>query len=364
MNIKEVEKRLNITRANIRYYEKEGLLEPKRNENEYRDYSEDDLKRLQQILLFRKCNVSIQDIRLILNGSKTIDEVFKTQVVLIEKEIKELEGAKLMCEKLAHEKASIDTMNTEKYIDMMNTEEENGHKFYDISEDFILAKEKLYQSIVENNEFIKGEKMKKGLKVLLYVGSAVLLFLCLILCDYLFDKNIDWSSAIIFTTLFTVADTVGVRKYLENKNGKKFTKKQNIKHYVITILVMIIALFGYYSFEYLYTVNYAINGNVLEMSVKKALSDIASEKYADTVSLENHKILDYEVKNDELYVYVVASYKENEDVPKSIAFTLVYSKNKNDSGIYELKEFKEGENPTELKEKINVDFEEPIIENK
>lgn len=59
MTIKEVEKKLNITRANIRFYEKEGLLEPKRCDNEYRDYSEDDLKRLEKILLFRKCNISI-----------------------------------------------------------------------------------------------------------------------------------------------------------------------------------------------------------------------------------------------------------------------------------------------------------------
>ena len=49
MTIKEVEKKLNITRANIRFYEKEGLLQPKRCDNEYRDYSEDDLKRLEKI---------------------------------------------------------------------------------------------------------------------------------------------------------------------------------------------------------------------------------------------------------------------------------------------------------------------------
>ena len=67
MTIKEVEKKLNISRANIRFYEKEGLLEPKRCDNEYRDYSEDDLKRLEKILLFRKCNISIENIRLIFN---------------------------------------------------------------------------------------------------------------------------------------------------------------------------------------------------------------------------------------------------------------------------------------------------------
>ena len=61
--IKEVEKKLNITRANIRFYEKEGLLQPKRCDNEYRDYSEDDLKRLEKILIFRKCNISIENIQ-------------------------------------------------------------------------------------------------------------------------------------------------------------------------------------------------------------------------------------------------------------------------------------------------------------
>ena len=63
MTIKEVEKKLNITRANIRFYEKEGLLQPKRCDNEYRDYSEDDLKRLEKILIFRKCNISIENIQ-------------------------------------------------------------------------------------------------------------------------------------------------------------------------------------------------------------------------------------------------------------------------------------------------------------
>lgn len=87
-------KKLNITRANIRFYEKEGLLQPKRCDNEYRDYSEDDLKRLEKILIFRKCNISIENIRLIFNGVKNLDEVFKEQISVIENEVKQLNGAK------------------------------------------------------------------------------------------------------------------------------------------------------------------------------------------------------------------------------------------------------------------------------
>ena len=41
MTIKDVEERTGLSRSNIRFYEKEKLIEPSRNEsNGYRDYSE------------------------------------------------------------------------------------------------------------------------------------------------------------------------------------------------------------------------------------------------------------------------------------------------------------------------------------
>ena len=48
MKIKEVEDLVGITKANIRYYEKEGLLNPKRNEeNNYREYTLEDVRSLE-----------------------------------------------------------------------------------------------------------------------------------------------------------------------------------------------------------------------------------------------------------------------------------------------------------------------------
>ena len=49
MNIKEIEERSGLTRANIRYYEQEGLIAPVRRENKYRDYSEEDLETLLRV---------------------------------------------------------------------------------------------------------------------------------------------------------------------------------------------------------------------------------------------------------------------------------------------------------------------------
>lgn len=55
MTIKEVEKLVGITSANIRFYEKEGLFTPIRNtSNNYREYTEKDVEDLKK-LKFLEC---------------------------------------------------------------------------------------------------------------------------------------------------------------------------------------------------------------------------------------------------------------------------------------------------------------------
>ena len=46
-------------RANIRYYEQQGLLTPARRENGYREYSDEDLQTLQKIKLLRHLGLSL-----------------------------------------------------------------------------------------------------------------------------------------------------------------------------------------------------------------------------------------------------------------------------------------------------------------
>ena len=61
MFIKEVETLVGLTSKNIRYYEDVGLIKPNRNnENSYRIYSNDDLKKLKIIKFLRELNVPIQ----------------------------------------------------------------------------------------------------------------------------------------------------------------------------------------------------------------------------------------------------------------------------------------------------------------
>ena len=74
MNIAEAERRTGLTRANIRFYEKEGLLTPTRGENGYRDYTEDDVQTLRKIMLLRRLRLSVPDIRAIESGEKALPE--------------------------------------------------------------------------------------------------------------------------------------------------------------------------------------------------------------------------------------------------------------------------------------------------
>ena len=52
MTIKEVEEKTGLSRSNIRFYEKEKLIDPDRNENNgYREYSEQDVEKIKKIAL-------------------------------------------------------------------------------------------------------------------------------------------------------------------------------------------------------------------------------------------------------------------------------------------------------------------------
>ncbi len=67
-SIREVAELFNITTNKIRFYEKKGLLKSLRhNDNDYRKFDNEDIMRLQAILLYRSVGLSIKDTGDILN---------------------------------------------------------------------------------------------------------------------------------------------------------------------------------------------------------------------------------------------------------------------------------------------------------
>ncbi len=101
MTIKEAEERTGLSRSNIRFYEKEGLIRPQRNTgNRYRDYSERDIEELQKIACLRTLGISIEDIRRVAGGQANLYVVIQGQIPRLEQQMSELQNARRMCEKL------------------------------------------------------------------------------------------------------------------------------------------------------------------------------------------------------------------------------------------------------------------------
>ena len=74
MKIKEVEMQTGITKANIRYYESQGLISPNRESNGYRTYDESHVKELLRIKLLRSLGLSIESIKALSDGKTTLEE--------------------------------------------------------------------------------------------------------------------------------------------------------------------------------------------------------------------------------------------------------------------------------------------------
>ena len=86
LKINEVEALVGITKKNIRFYEAEGLLAPRRNsDNGYRDYGEAEVETLRRIKLLRKLGVPLEDIRQMLSGAHTVGDGMRRHLVTLER---------------------------------------------------------------------------------------------------------------------------------------------------------------------------------------------------------------------------------------------------------------------------------------
>ena len=82
MTTHEVEEMLDITKKMLIYYENEGLVKPLRDNN-YRCYNQDDVSKIKFILLLREMDVTIEEIKQIINKKKSIRDVLENKKDLI-----------------------------------------------------------------------------------------------------------------------------------------------------------------------------------------------------------------------------------------------------------------------------------------
>lgn len=130
MKINEVEALVGITRKNIRFYESEGLLAPRRNsENGYRDYGEAEVSVLLQIKLLRKLGVSLEEIRRMQSGAHTVGDGMRRHLVTLERDRDNLEQAIRLCGRLTGRQERLSDLDAESILKEMEAMEQSGTTF-------------------------------------------------------------------------------------------------------------------------------------------------------------------------------------------------------------------------------------------
>ena len=100
MQINEVIQRVDLTKRAIKYYEEQGLLSVHKDENGYRNYTEEDVAILKEISVYRKLGISIKDIKILLEkkDDQLLNNIYKEKINKLEEQLYEIEVQQLIDE--------------------------------------------------------------------------------------------------------------------------------------------------------------------------------------------------------------------------------------------------------------------------
>jgi DNA-binding transcriptional MerR regulator len=127
LSINQVEKITGVSKRNIRFYEKEGLLLPKRNsENGYRVYDESDIWRIKVIKMLRMLDMPLEEIQKVLEEDRSLSEAIVNQQAELEQKARELQAAIYFCEQIKAEE--LDTLDVDQCL--RDIENDNCEGFF------------------------------------------------------------------------------------------------------------------------------------------------------------------------------------------------------------------------------------------
>lgn len=131
MKTKEVEEKLGLTKYTLRYYEKEGIIHPDKDDNGYRNYSDEDIQILHLVKFLRNLEISMDDIKGILNGELSFQECLSVNKIHLDHKLEHLQEVKKTMDNY-HEKniplipalAQVDLVENKKGLGYRKTNQE------------------------------------------------------------------------------------------------------------------------------------------------------------------------------------------------------------------------------------------------
>ncbi|MCD8022151.1 MAG: MerR family transcriptional regulator [Lachnospiraceae bacterium] len=221
MKIKEVEQTLGVDRANIRYYEREGLLLPTRNENHYRNYSEEDIARLKTVVILRKLGVSVAEIREILEGRQSMTDALAENEENLKKQLEELNGALSLCRRMKKEQVELDTFDQDYYWEEIHREEQTGNRFLDICKDYLNFEKGVFYQTFWDIEDMSRECGWTGWKAVVYPLAMILAVLVAVGLEALLLGDSFMEGFLMPLNIFLFASIIALPEFLLRKKYPK-----------------------------------------------------------------------------------------------------------------------------------------------
>ena len=237
MKIKELENLLSISRSNIRFYEKQGLFSPERKDNNYREYTNQDIEVLKKIIILRKMGFTVEEIKLIQNNDLSFAEAIANAQRRIEDEIEQLNGSLKLIKQVAQENLSYDGIDIDKHWNTISESEKSGEKFADICKDFLELELNSFDAMWKYVFFhdFKKSRAKHGTAI----ACGILLLLCVLrgIGKVLIWKESFWSGFLYPFVIALAASIIILPLFLLSK---KFPKVASV---IATIHLGLIVLF-------------------------------------------------------------------------------------------------------------------------
>ena len=234
LKIKELENLLSIPRSNIRFYEKQGLFSPERQDNSYREYTAKDISELKKIIVFRKMGLTVKEIKLIQNGELPFCDAMSNIKQRLETEIEQLNGSLNLVKQISKENSSFDEIDINKHWDNI---EKSDEKFIDICKDFLELELSSFDFLMKYAFFhdFKKSRAKHGV-----LKALVILFLLCIMRGIgkvLIWQESFWSGFFYPFIILLLGSVIILPLFLLSKKSPK------IASIISTILLGLIVLF-------------------------------------------------------------------------------------------------------------------------
>lgn len=256
MNIKAAEELSGVSRQNIRFYEREGLLNPDRNpENDYREYQQEHIEILKMIRVMRMLDMPLDQIKQVLEGSISPAKAAKEQRQRLKAQQEQLIAAIRFCEEWSAFQ-TMEAVNVDEMISRMESPENAQGLFQKWVEDYrkvVLAEEKKLFTFIPDQAVTDPREFTEALFAYAEKNSLNLVITKESMYPEFTIDGIEYTAERVYNAVrgIPVATIRCKVKYPEDfepnvpENRKKLMKLMNLGWWLIpTVAVIFIVLVG------------------------------------------------------------------------------------------------------------------------